>query len=69
MTTLAEERETLLEQRVKGASGRWMDENGEEDSISIGSSSSLDSTSSSSYSSSPLSSNEGDDDDSVESKK
>ena len=37
---VAEERETLLEQRVKIASSRWIDGNGEEDSISIGSTSS-----------------------------
>ena len=46
MTIVAEERGILLEQRVKGASGRWVYGNGEEDSISIGSSSSLYSNSS-----------------------
>ena len=65
---MAEERETLLERRVKGVGIRWMDGNGKEDSISIGSSSSSDNSSSSSYYSSSLSSDDGNDDDSIESK-
>ena len=67
MTMVAEEREALLKRRVKGASGRWIDGNGEEDSISIGSLSSSDSSSLSSYSSSSSSSDDGNDDDSIKS--